>query len=90
MFIFSDATPELNIKFGAAVALIAALILIVFANLLTNIVYMIRGKEKLKNDIRAQKKKRSENEALERAEEADRKLKKKKEEEEFMRLPDET
>ena len=50
MFIFSDATPELNIKFGAAVALIAALILIVFANLLTNIVYMIRGKEKLKND----------------------------------------
>ena len=46
--------------------------------------------EKLKNDIRAQKKKRAENEALERAEEADRKLKKKKEEEEFMRLPDET
>jgi hypothetical protein len=90
MFIFSDATPELTIKFGAAVALISSLILIVVANLLQNIVYLIRGKEKLKNDIRTQKKKRAEIEALERAEEEDRKLRKKKEEEEFMRLPDDT
>lgn len=90
MFIFSDATPELTIKFGAAVALISSLILIVVANLLTNIVYMIRGKDRLKKDIAAQKKKRAEAEALERAEEEDRKLRKKKEEEEFMRLPDET
>jgi hypothetical protein len=90
MFIFSDATPELAIKFGAAVALISALVLIVVANLLTNIVYMFRGKAKLKEDIRAAKKKRAEQEALERAEEEDRKIKRKKEEEEFMRLPDET
>lgn len=90
MFIFSDATPELGIKFGAAVALISALVLIVVANLLTNIVYMLRGKAKLKEDIRASKKKRAELEALERAEEEDRKLRRKKEEEEFMRLPDET
>jgi len=60
MFIFSDATPELTIKFGAAVALISALVLIVVANLLTNIVYMLRGKAKLKEDIRAAKKKRAE------------------------------
>jgi len=52
MFIFSDATPELSIKFGAAVALISALVLIVVANVLTNIVYMFRGKAKLKDDIR--------------------------------------
>lgn len=60
MFIFSDATPELSIKFGAAVALISALILIVLANLLTNIVYILRGKSKLKNDIFMAKKKRAE------------------------------
>jgi len=90
MFIFSDATPELTIKFGAAVALISALVLIVLANLLTNIVYMFRGKTRLKDDIKASKRKRAEQEALERAEEEDRKLRKKREEEEFMRLPDET
>lgn len=55
MFIFSDATPELSIKFGAAIALIAALIMIVVANLLTNIVYMFRGKNRLKDDIRNSK-----------------------------------
>lgn len=60
MFIFSDATPELSIKFGAAVALIASLVLIVVANILTNIVYMFRGKERLKSDIRESKKKRAE------------------------------
>lgn len=48
MFIFSDATPELTIKFGAAVALISSLVLIVVANLLTNIVYICRGKRRLK------------------------------------------
>jgi hypothetical protein len=90
MFIFSDATPELTIKFGAAVALISALIMIVLANLLTNIVYMLRGKTRLKDEIKASKRKRAEQEALERAEDEDRKLRKKREEEEFMRLPDET
>lgn len=90
MFIFSDATPELNIKFGSAVALISSLILIVVVNLLINIVTMFRGKARLKKEIIDQKKKRSEAEAIERAEEEDRKLRKKKEEEEFMRLPDET
>jgi len=90
MFIFSDATPELSIKFGAAVALISALILIVLANILTIIVFTLRGKDRLKNDIANSKKKRAEQEALERAEEEDRKIRRKKEEEEFMKLPDET
>lgn len=90
IFIFSDATPELNIKFGAGVALISSLILLVLANILTNIVYMIRGPEKLKQEINESKLKRAEKEALERAEEEERKLKKKKEEEEFTKLHDET
>lgn len=90
IFIFSDATPERNIKFGAGVALIASLILLLLSNLLTNIVYMIRGPEKLKQDINESKLKRAEKEALERAEEEERKLKKKKEEEEFTKLHDET
>ena len=90
MFIFSDATPELNIKFGSAVALVSSLILIVVANLLINIVLLIRGKARLKKEIIEFKRKRAEVEAIERAEEEDRRLRKKKEEEEFMRLPDES
>lgn len=90
IFIFSDATPELNIKFGAGVALIASLIMLVLANILQNIVYMVRGKDKIKHQIKQSKLKRAEKEALERAEEEERRLKKKKEEEEFTKLPDDT
>jgi hypothetical protein len=90
IFIFSDATPERNIKFGAGVALISSLIALVVSNIINNIVYMIRGPEKLKQDINESKLKRAEKEALERAEEEERKLKKKKEEEEFTKLQDET
>lgn len=90
IFIFSDATPEMQIKVYAAWAIIVALALIVIANAITNIVYMIRGPAKLKEDARTQKLKRAEKEALAKAEEEDRRLKKKKEEEEFIKLPDET
>ena len=90
MFIFSDATPELQIKLGAAIALISSLVLIVVSNLLTNIVYILRGRDRLKSEIRKSKEKRAEAEALERAEEEARKMRKKQEEEEFMRLPDDT
>lgn len=51
IFIFSDATPERNIKFGAGCALISSLILLIFSNVLTNIVYMIRGPKPLKDAI---------------------------------------
>ena len=37
IFIFSDATPEMSIKFGAGVALIISLILLVVSNLIMNI-----------------------------------------------------
>jgi len=90
IFIFSDATPERNIKFGACVALISSLIALVVSNIINNIVYMIRGPEKLKQDINESKLRRAEKEALERAEEEERKLKKKKEEEEFTKLHDES
>jgi hypothetical protein len=90
IFIFSDATPELNIKFGAALALIVSLCMLVLSNVLTNIIFIIRGPEKLKQAILESKAKRAEKEALERAEEEERRLKKKKEEEEFTKLHDET
>jgi len=89
IFIFSDATPELNIKFGAGVALMASLVLLVLANIAQNVYTIIQGPEKQKKKIKESKLKRAEKEALERAEEEERRLKKKKEEEEFTRLPDE-
>ena len=90
IFIFSDATPEMSIKFGAGVALIVSLILLVVANLLMNGYYLWQGPDKLKKKIKEATLKRAEKEALERAEEEERKLKKKKEEEEFTKIPDET
>merc|ERR1712032_860368 len=90
IFIFSDATPELEIKFGAGVALIVSLILLVVANVIMNIYTVWRGPTKLKQSIKESKLRRAEKEALERAEEEERKLKKKKEEEEFTKIPDDT
>jgi len=90
IFIFSDATPELEIKFGAGVALIVSLILLVVANVIMNIYTVCRGPVRLKQSIKESKLRRAEKEALERAEEEERKLKKKKEEEEFTKIPDDT
>jgi len=90
IFIFSDATPEMSIKFGAGVALITSLILLVASNLAMNVFYMWQGPAKIKKTIKESTLKRAEKEALERAEEEERKLKKKKEEEEFTKIPDET
>lgn len=89
IFIFSDATPELNIKIGAGVALMASLILLMVSNIVMNVAQMWYGRENIKKTIRESKLKRAEKEALEEAEEQERRLKKKKEEEEFTRLPDE-
>merc|ERR1712166_890916 len=88
IFIFSDATPELNIKIGAGVALMSSLILLILSNLAMNVSQMYFGRENIKKTIRESKLKRAEKEALEEAEEQERRLKKKKEEE-FTRLPDE-
>lgn len=52
IFIFSDATPEMSIKFGAGVALIVSLIMLVVSNLVMNIFYMWQGPEKIKATIK--------------------------------------
>jgi len=90
IFIFSDATPEQSIKFGAGVALMVSLVLLVLSNIFMNIVYLIQGPNTIKKAIKEATLKRAEKEALERAEEEERKLKKKKEEEEFTKIPDDT
>jgi hypothetical protein len=90
IFIFSDATPELNIKIGAGVALMSSLILLILANLIMNVAQVFYGRDSLKQTIRDGKLKRAEKEALEEAEEQERRLKKKREEEEFTRLPEES
>jgi len=90
IFIFSDATPETNIKYGAGVCLMTSLVLLVLSNLITNLVYMIIGGEKLKKGIKDSKLRRAEREALERAEDEARKLKQKQEEEEFTKLPEDS
>jgi len=43
IFIFSDATPELNIKFGAGVALMVSLVLLVVANIAQNVYTIVQG-----------------------------------------------
>lgn len=48
IFIFSDATPELGIKFAAGVVLISSIYLLIFFNFLMIIIIMIKGKQKLK------------------------------------------
>ena len=80
IFIFSDATPELNIKIGAGVALMSSLILLILSNIVMNVSQMYFGREVIKKTIRESKLKRAEKEALEEAEEQERRLKKKKEE----------
>jgi len=52
IFIFSDATPELNIKFGAGVVLMSSIFLLIFANFLMVVVLMIKGRAKLKDEIK--------------------------------------
>ena len=64
-------------------ALIIAIFLLVLANIAFIIYSMIKGKPKLKDEIKAAKVKRHDQEEKERLEEEERKLKKKKEEEEF-------
>jgi hypothetical protein len=48
IFIFSDATPELHIKLAAATTIILSLFLMIFSNMLVNIIFLIRGRASLK------------------------------------------
>jgi hypothetical protein len=90
IFIFSDATPELNIKFGAGVVLMTSCFLLVFANFLMIIIMIYRGRDRLKEEIKEAKLKRAEKELMEEEEEEERRQRQKKEEEEFTRLPEDT
>lgn len=83
IFIFSDATPQINIKVIAGIALVIAIFFLVMSNIAFIIYNLIKGKEKLKEGIKKAKINRIEEEEKERQEEEERKLKKKKEEEEF-------
>ena len=82
IFIFSDATPQINIKVIAGIALMVSIFLLVLANLVYIIYNMIKGKAKLKEAIEIAKKKRIEEEEKEREEEEERKRKKKEKEKE--------
>lgn len=90
IFIFSDATPELQIKVAAAVVLISSVFLLIFANLVMIIVLMCKGPAKLKEEIKTAKLKRAEKELIEEEEEEERRQRQQREEEEFTRLPEDT
>ena len=83
IFIFSDATPQLNIKVIAGGALIASIFFLVLANIFFIIYMVAKGRDKLKVAIKEAKIKRIEEEQKEKEEEEERIAKKKKEEEEF-------
>ena len=52
IFIFSDATPELYIKFAAGVVLISSTFLLLFANFLMVVIMLFKGRDKLKEEIK--------------------------------------
>merc|ERR1712166_531991 len=68
--------PELPIKFAAGVVLMMAIFMLMFANFLMLIVLVVKGRDRLKDNIREAKLKRAEKELME--------------EEEFTRLPEDT
>jgi hypothetical protein len=90
IFIFSDATPELHIKLGAAIVLMTSIFLLIFANFLMIVVMFIKGKDKIKEEIKQSKLKRAEKELMEEEEEEERRQRQKREEEEFTKLPEDT
>jgi hypothetical protein len=50
LFIFSDATPDLDIKTYAAIVLLSSCGLLIFVNLLMVLVVACKGKDKLKDE----------------------------------------
>lgn len=90
IFIFSDATPQLNIKVIAGAALIASIFLLVLANIVFIGYIVWKGRANLKTAVKEAKIKRLEEEEKERQEELERQEKKRKEEEEFSKVPEDT
>lgn len=89
VFIFSDSTPELNIKLGAAVVLISSIFLLIIANAIMIISMLFLGKDRLKQQIKQAKLKRAEKELMEEEEEEERNLRQRRQEEDFVKLHDE-
>jgi amino acid permease len=83
IFIFSDATPQVNIKVVSGIALIVSIFFLVLCNLIFIVYNMVKGKAVLKENIKKAKIKRIEDDEKEREEEEERKAKKKKQEEDF-------
>jgi len=52
IFIFSDATPELHIKQGAAIVLMTSIFLLIFANFLMIVILFVKGRDKIKEEIK--------------------------------------
>lgn len=50
LFIFSDATPDLDIKTYAAIVLLSSCGLLIFVNLLMVLVVACKGRDKLKDE----------------------------------------
>merc|ERR1712166_1415763 len=64
--------------------------MLMFANFLMIVVLVIKGRDRLKENIRESKLRRAEKELMEEEEEEERRQRQKKEEEEFTRLPEDT
>ena len=71
-FVFSDAIQSLNIKYGAAVILIASIFFLIFANFLIIVIKIITGKTKLKMQEKEAKLKRQETKLMEEEQEEER------------------
>lgn len=78
MFMFSDATPQMDIKYGAGVAIDICLLLIVAIFIAFNVYLIWKGRDALKKDATDAKAARSEFEAIDQAESDERKARKKK------------
>jgi len=64
-FFFSDAIHDHTIKFAAGVVLLTGVFLVMFVNFLVVVVYVVKGREGLKAEIREAKLKREERALME-------------------------
>ena len=71
-FVFSDAIQSLNIKYGAGVILITAILLLIFTNFLMIFTLFATGKDKLKMQEKEAKLKRQETKLMEEEQEEER------------------
>ena len=90
LYIFSDATPEMQMKIGGGVALIVTMVSLILSNMILNVTQMYYGRDAIRRDKHEQMKQRAMREKIAEEEAEEVRLQLKKEEEEFTRLPDES